>query len=388
MYPRPREKDSGEPKWLGKIEALITQQTSSMSTLTEQLTHYFEDIKGDSRDDASQPPPSKRPKPSAVPLQKSSPPCVSDSDDEFDKRYGHLYGSVSDDDEREVQDKNTSNILADCFGESEDENNNMDDDSDGEESIDNDLMELLDKTPNWDTSTSIRRFITNTIDHPLPEEVIKKINESFTPTPDMEEFFAAPKMPRRLYKAMTKIKRKNILKTELTLYAAQSEIFVAIKPLIEALRELKPLGSQVSKAREHLSVSLQGYFSISLKISKARRENVRPLFKEALAEVLYSYDPSHLSLFGGESFASQVEKAAKEAKLDLSWSSFNPKKKRSFRQGQSQGFGNRGRGSQNNSGYTKNKPNYNNSNNNRKSNNKPNNKSNNKPNNKSKESSG
>ena len=73
MYPRPREKDSGEPKWLGKIEALITQQTSSMSTLTEQLTHYFEDIKGDSRDDASEPPPSKRPKPSAVPLQKSSP---------------------------------------------------------------------------------------------------------------------------------------------------------------------------------------------------------------------------------------------------------------------------------------------------------------------------
>ena len=148
MYPRPREKDSGEPKWLGKIEALITQQTSSMSTLTEQLTHYFEDIKGDSRDDASQPPPTKRPKPSAVPLQKSSPPCVSDSDDEFDKRYGHLYGSVSDDDEREVQDKNTSNILADCFGESEDENNNVDDESDGEERSDPSLM-----GPKWNTTS-------------------------------------------------------------------------------------------------------------------------------------------------------------------------------------------------------------------------------------------
>ena len=387
MYPRSREKDPGEPKWLGKIEALIIKQTASMSTLTEKLTHIFEE-KPDNQDDASSsnPPPAKRPKPTAVPLQMSSPPCLSDSEDEFDKRFGHLFGADLDEDESEVHENNTDNLLKNCFGESEDENNNLEEVSDGEESIDNDLMQLLDKTPNWDTSSSIRKFIANTIDHPLPEEVIKRINEEFIPSADMEEFFTAPKMPRRLYKAMTKIKRKNILKTELTLYATQSEIFVAVKPLIEALRALKPLGSQVSQAREHISVSLQGYYSISLEISKARRENVRPLFKEALADVLFTYEPSHLSIFGGESFASQVEKAAKEAKLDLSWASFNPKKKRTFRQNSPQGFGNRGRFNQNNSGRNNyNKANYNKSN---KSNNNIKSKPNNKANNKSKESSG
>ena len=159
MYPRSREKDPGEPKWLGKIEALIIKQTASMSTLTEKLTHIFEE-ESDNQDDASSsnPPPAKRPKPTAVPLQMSSPPCLSDSEDEFDRRFGHLFGADLDEDESEVHENNTDNLLKNCFGESEDENNNLEEVSDGEESIDNDLMQLLDKTPNWDTSSSIRKI--------------------------------------------------------------------------------------------------------------------------------------------------------------------------------------------------------------------------------------
>ena len=69
MYPRSREKDPGEPKWLGKIEALIIKQTASMSTLTEKLTHIFEE-KPDNQDDAS----SSNPPPviSFIPLPSSS----------------------------------------------------------------------------------------------------------------------------------------------------------------------------------------------------------------------------------------------------------------------------------------------------------------------------
>ena len=112
--------------------------------------------------------------------------------------------------------------------------------------------------------------------------------------------------------------------------------------------DLKPLGDPVSKAREKLSISLQGLYSVSLRISRARRENVRFLFKFALAEALYAYDPTHSSLFGGTSFSSQVEKAAKEAKLDLTWSKPKPKSySQSFQPfhvyGQ-RGFQNRGRG--------------------------------------------
>ena len=205
----------------------------------------------------------------------------------------------------------------------------MEDTSDGE-SIDGDLCQILEKNSNWSNSSSIRRFIENSIDRPIPEDMLKSISESYCPKEEMQEFFIPPKMPRRLYKAMSRMRGKNALKTEQALYSAQSEIFIVAKPLIEALKELKPIGPQVSKARELMSISLHGYFSVSLKISKARRTNVRFLFKEALAEVLYTYPPNHVSLFGGVDFSSQVEKAAKEAKLDLSWSA-KPKKKQPFR---------------------------------------------------------
>ena len=128
------------------------------------------------------------------------------------------------------------------------------------------------------------------------------------------------------------------------MYNAQKELFIISKPLITALAELKPLGDPVKPAREKLSVSLQGLFSVSLKISRARRENVRFLFKYALAEVLYGYDPNYHSLFGGTSFSASIESAAKEAKLDLAWAKPPPKPKQSsmpFRNSNQQGFQNR-----------------------------------------------
>ena len=192
--------------------------------------------------------------------------------------------------------------------------------------------------------------------------MLKQISDTYIPNESIQEFFSPPKMPHRLYKSMSRMKRKNTIKTEQTLYSAQSEIFMVSKPLITALVELKPLGSQVSKARELMSISLQGLYSVSLKISKARRENVRFLFKEALAEVLYTYAPNHVSIFGGDSFSSQIELAAKEAKLDLSWSSYKPKKKLPFRKTAHQGFGNQRYNNQR-QGFQQPRRKYNNNNN-------------------------
>ena len=61
-----------------------------------------------------------------------------------------------------------------------------------------------------------------------------------------------------------------------------------------------------------------------MKLSRARRENVRFLFKEVLGDALYKFAPRYCSLFGGDGFNSQVEKAAKEAKIDISWSKNRP----------------------------------------------------------------
>ena len=84
---------------------------------------------------------------------------------------------------------------------------------------------------------------------------------------------------------MKKLFNKSAITTERDLFNAQKQLFTASKPLVSALTELKPLGDPVKKARELLSISLRGIYSVSLKISHARRDNARFLIKNsALAE--------------------------------------------------------------------------------------------------------
>ena len=92
-----------------------------------------------------------------------------------------------------------------------------------------------------------------------------------------------PKMPPRLFKRINKMSNKNAVATERALYKAQEQQLTIAKPLISALVELKHLGNAVSEAREKMSISLHGIFSVSLQIFHARRNNIiRFLFKEAL----------------------------------------------------------------------------------------------------------
>lgn len=295
------------PPWVGQLTAslsdVLTQQLASILKPAEPLD-----------------PPLKKAKASgggpSPPSDTSSLPPADNDDDDFDRRFGHLIGL-------DVNDEPPLDGASD--GDHLRGSHRILGDSSDEDSVDDDLVQVLNQVPNWDTGSSIRNFISNNIDRPLPDDMIKQLNEDYVPSETMQEYFSPPKMPPRLFKAISHLKSKGALRTEKTLFNAQSELFVVAKPLLAALIELKPLGSSVSKARELMSVSLHGMYSVSLRISKARRENVRFLFKEALSEVLYSYEPTHSSLYGGDSFSSQVEKAAKEAKIDLSWSASKTK---------------------------------------------------------------
>ena len=166
------KKASRKKAWMENLETLITKQTASISSLTDKLSSYIND---------ADPPLAKRPKPSEDSSQpdKSDPPSKSDSDDEFDKRYGHRFGShINNDEETEHEDSGDENCEDDdnC----EDENNNTEEESDGE-SIDEDLLNILEKNPNWSNSSSIRKFIEKTIDRPLPEDMLKTITDSYCP---------------------------------------------------------------------------------------------------------------------------------------------------------------------------------------------------------------
>ena len=326
------EDKSKAPKW---IEALIERQTASISAaLSQQLSAVL----GPKETVAPHSMPSTSRGDESLPSMTSSPPHVQDGyeeDDEFEARFGHLIGPSAN---TEAPVRHESARIGDS---PLDVNSNKVDPAEDEASIDEDLLDVLDSVPNWDVGTAIAQFLQNNIDRPLPEEMLKQLSDDFTPKEDLQKYFLPPKMPNRLFNNISRMKSKNASRTEKALFNAQKELYIVSKPLIAALVELKPLGSAVSKARELMSISLRGLYSVALRISRARRENVRFLFKDALAEVLFGYDPNHSSLFGGSCFSSQIEKAAKEAKLDLSWPKAKPAQKyqpfRAYSSGQ-QGF--------------------------------------------------
>ena len=333
------------PKW---AQSLIESQKE----LTSQLSAFVVATSGTSSNVSESQVPVHNSVPSNVSnVSKRKPSLPRDDDsDDFDARFGHLFeqGVCDDSDVLDFQDDDENVDEQDVDYEEEGEDKSEEDDDKTRDvteegsSEDEDLVESRVKTPNWKVSSALKKFIGGVIDRPLPEEVQKKLDGEFVPSEELEQYFAAPKMPLRLYKAISRLANKSAIKTERALYASQTEAFVLSKPLLAALLELKPLGKQVSNARRMISKSIHGLYSISLKISKARREIVRFLFKEPLADVLYSYEPNHVSLFGGTDFASQVEKAAKVAKLDISWAK-RPRSTQTFRSRGSQGFrGSRG----------------------------------------------
>ena len=107
-------------------------------------------------------------------------------------------------------------------------------------------------------SSALKKFIGGVIDRPLSEEVQKKLDGELVPSEELEQYFAAPKMPLRLYKSISRLANKSAIKTERALYASQTEAFVLSKPLLATLLELKPLGKQVSNARRMISKSIHG----------------------------------------------------------------------------------------------------------------------------------
>ena len=186
------------PKW---IEALIASQTASLSSaISKQLSSFL------SSKDTDNPAP-KRPMPiEEVPSPKKStsrPRSEEDEDDEFDAKFSHLFSSGVCERRPPLEESDYGNEI-DSAGAS----GFYIADSDGEASQDDDLVDILDKVPNWDTGSSITSFIKNKIDVPLPEEMLKQLNEDYMPNEDLQAYFLPPKMPPCLFNALARMKFK------------------------------------------------------------------------------------------------------------------------------------------------------------------------------------
>ena len=157
------------PNWLAK---LLKDNTDAMAKLTKQNEKMASIIEGKLKENESEEPPTKKHKSHEVPLphdesQSYPQPPEEDSEDEFESRYGHLIGTHINGDDSDPGEENQGK---------DDDNDN---DNESVASVDEDLVDLLEKVPNWDTSSSIKKFITNSIDRPLPDAVLKQLNEDF-----------------------------------------------------------------------------------------------------------------------------------------------------------------------------------------------------------------
>ena len=313
------------PKWVEALlagqKALLDKQTVNLAeAMSQQLAGYLtpgptEPSTSSLPDDCSQPDENQ------PPLKKAKICSVVDDDDEdeFDRRFGHLFNKNEDESSHHSSDEGLVDNTNKPAVPNGDEDDNV--------SVDDDLVGLSDKDVNWEISSSLSKFVKDSADKRLSEDALRQIDDSYIPDEALQPCYGAPKLPKTLYRRINRLKNKSAARTERALYNSQMELLVSAKPLVAALAALRPLGAKVSQAREQLSVSLGCIFSASLGISKARRENIRFLFKTSLADSLYDCEPTHTSLFGGTSFASQLDKASKEAKLD---SSIN--KKQEFKQ--------------------------------------------------------
>ena len=143
------------PKW---IKALLEEQTNSLkSIINDALTV------NNSTDQ-----PSKRLKSNPTPKQKvlKQRKPAHESDDDFDTRFGHLIGlnvnHDNEDDDDEDNDNDDNDNDDDHYDEEEDDDEAATaaadtDHDDLNESIDEDLVEILDKTPNWEPNTSLKK---------------------------------------------------------------------------------------------------------------------------------------------------------------------------------------------------------------------------------------
>ena len=131
-------------------------------------------------------PPSKIAKTSkgSLPPKAHGPPSHNEEDDEFDRRFGLLFNSNLDDlipNNDDDHDNSNDNDHDDSIN-ADDNNNVVVEDNDDSESIDGDLVDILEKVPNFETSPSIKKLIIKCVDRPLPKQMLEDLSKDYTPS--------------------------------------------------------------------------------------------------------------------------------------------------------------------------------------------------------------
>ena len=192
--------------------------------------------------------------------------------------------------------------------------------------LDDGLFQAYNQMPNWKPAPEVINWLKAVCDKEVPPAATKEIFDSFMPPVDQQPLFNAPKLPiaitSRLFAAP-----KNIAKVPKMvndhLSRAQKELAVAYKPFMELLsfyytdqfKTLKECIPEIAPVLDShkglLSQGLALMVSAGIKISKARKDALRPIFK---TPAVLRGAPTAAQVLGTEDLATLSEKTSKEQK--------------------------------------------------------------------------
>ena len=192
--------------------------------------------------------------------------------------------------------------------------------------LDDDLFQAYNQLPNWNPAPDILVWLKAIGDKEVPPSVTKDIFDAYVPPLDQQPLFAPPKLPQAIIDKLTSAP-KHIAKVPMIvndhLNRAQKEMAVAYKPFIEVLnfyysvefsnlKEIVPEISQsLSAHKALLSQGLALMVSAGIKISKARKDSLRPIFR---SPAVLRENPTASQVLGTEDLASLSERTSKEQK--------------------------------------------------------------------------
>ena len=192
--------------------------------------------------------------------------------------------------------------------------------------MDEDLFQGYTMTPNWVLASEVTSWLSSVNSKEVPTQVSKEIDQSYIPPVEHQPLFTPPQLPKaihdKLHTAPKYISKVPKLVNE-HLLKAQKELGIAQKPMSEllsfyyteqfaAIKDIVPEISDILNAHKALlSQGIALIISASIKISKARKDNLRPIFK--LQSVLRQ-DPTSSQVLGTDDLAGLAEKSTKEQK--------------------------------------------------------------------------
>ena len=192
--------------------------------------------------------------------------------------------------------------------------------------IDQHLFQGYSQMPNWNPAIQVLTWFSSVNNKEVPSQVSKDLSDSLIPKVEFQPLFSPPQLPKaihdRLYSAPKYISKIPKMVNE-HLLKAQKELAIANKTFTETLSfyyseqfiTIKEIIPEISEVLEnHKSLLSQGMalvISASLKISKARKDALRPIFK--LPAVLRQ-DPTAAQVLGTDDLATLSEKTSKEQK--------------------------------------------------------------------------